>query len=563
MKNISSQDLRELRNKFWESKQHKYIPEASLIASWKESTALFNVAWMQQLIPYLMWKAHPLGKRVFNIQKCVRTVDIEEVWDASHLTFFEMMGNWSLWDYFKNEAVTWSREFLTSPDYLWLDPRKLAVTVFAWDESAPRDETTANKWQEVWLPAERISYLPADNNRWSPGPVGPCGPDTEIFYRVGESEFPAEWSNVWNDEDNWMEIWNNVFMEFYRDESWTLSKLNNHNVDTGMWFERMCCVMQQKESVYDTDVFSASLKKLEELTGIKYEQQTRRFRIIADHIRTAFMLINDWLIPSNVWAGYVLRMIIRRFYYNLILLKKLNSDEIGKFIDEFFVAFKWLREFDEPRIKKTLIDEISQFEKTIHKWEWILQDLLSKIVDKWTVAKIKHSDKVNRIHDKIESKKEELHNKIVQHAANKLSWDQIFMLYDTYGFPLEITKEIAAAKWVELDIEWYQKALEQAKEKSRQSTKEMFKKWIDRSKYLEWIPQTKFIGYKKFETSDVKLLKDFDVNWQRVLIFDKTPFYPEMWGQMWDKWTIELDDWSIVRVINVQTFAGVILHIIE
>ena len=135
MKNISSQELRELRNKFRESKQHKYIPEASLIASWKESTALFNVAWMQQLIPYLMWKAHPLGKRVFNIQKCVRTVDIAEVWDASHLTFFEMMGNWSLWDYFKDEAVSWSWEFLTSPDYLWLDPKKLAVTVFAWDES--------------------------------------------------------------------------------------------------------------------------------------------------------------------------------------------------------------------------------------------------------------------------------------------------------------------------------------------------------------------------------------------------------------------------------------------
>ena len=529
MKNLSSKELRELRNKFRESKQHKYIPEASLIASWKESTALFNVAWMQQLIPYLMWKEHPLGKRVFNIQKCVRTVDIEEVWDASHLTFFEMMGNWSLWDYFKNEAVTWSWEFLTSPDYLWLDHKKLAVTVFAWDESAPRDETTANKWKEIWLPEDKISYLPADNNWWSPGPVGPCWPDTEIFYWVWESEYPTAWSNVENDEDNWMEIWNNVFMEFYRDETWTLSKLNNHNVDTWMWFERMCCVLQQKESVYDTDVFLPSITKLEELTWIKYADQSRRFRIIVDHIRTAFMLINDWLIPSNVWAWYVLRMIIRRFYYNLILLKKLNINEINKFIDEFFIAFKWLREFDEPRIKKTIIDEISQFEKTIQKWEWILQELISKIAWTW----------------------------------NKLPWDQIFMLYDTYGFPLEITKEIAAAKWVELDIPWYQKALEEAKEKSRQSTKEMFKKWVDRSKYLEWIPQTKFIWYKEFTTSDVKLLKDFEVNWQRVLIFDKTPFYPEMWWQTWDKWRIELDDWNKVKVVNVQTFAWVILHIVE
>ena len=529
MKNLSSSQLRELRNKFRESKQHKYIPEASLIASWKESTALFNVAWMQQLIPYLMWKAHPLGKRVFNIQKCVRTVDIEEVWDASHLTFFEMMWNRSLGDYFKNEAVTWSREFLTSPDYLWLDPRKIAVTVFAWDESAPRDDTTANKRQEVWLPADKISYLPADNNWRSPGPVGPCGPDTEIFYRVGESEFPTEWSNVENDEDNWMEIWNNVFMEFYRDESWALSKLNNHNVDTWMGFERMCCVLQQKESVYDTDVFLPAIEKLEKLTWIKYNEQSRRFRIIVDHIRTAFMLVNDWLIPSNVWAWYVLRMIIRRFYYNLILLKKLNINEVDKFIDEFFVAFKWLREFDEPRIKKTIIDEISQFEKTIQKWEWILQELLNKTEWTW----------------------------------NKLPWNQIFMLYDTYGFPLEITKEIAATKWVQLDIEWYQKALEEAKEKSRQSTKEMFKKWVDWSKYLEWISQTKFIWYKEFTTSDVKLLKDFEVNGQRVLIFDKTPFYPEMWWQTGDKWRIELDDGSKVKVINVQTFAWVILHIVE
>ena len=400
MKNISSQELRELRNKFWESKQHKYIPEASLIASWKESTALFNVAWMQQLIPYLMWKEHPLGKRAFNIPKCVRTVDIEEVWDASHLTFFEMMWNWSLWDYFKDEAVTRSREFLTSPDYLWLDPKKLAVTVFAWDESAPRDDTTANKRKQVWLPEDKISYLPADNNWRSPGPVGPCWPDTEIFYWVWESEYPTQWSNVENDEDNWMEIRNNVFMEFYRDEGWTLSKLNNHNVDTWMWFERMCCVLQQKESVYDTDVFLPSIIKLEELTWIKYNEQSRRFRIIVDHIRTAFMLINDWLIPSNVWAWYVLRMIIRRFYYNLILLKKLNINEVNKFIDEFFLAFKWLREFDEPRIKKTIIDEISQFEKTIQKWEWILQELLSKTAWTW----------------------------------NKLPWDQIFMLYDTMDF---------------------------------------------------------------------------------------------------------------------------------
>lgn len=530
MKNLTSNELRELRNKFRESKQHKYIPEASLIASSKESTALFNVAWMQQLIPYLMGKEHPLGKRVFNIQKCVRTVDIAEVWDASHLTFFEMMGNWSLWDYFKNEAVSWSWEFLTSPDYLWLDPKKLAVTVFAWDESAPRDETTAWKRQEVWLPVDRISYLDADNNRWSPGPVWPCGPDTEIFYRVWESEFPTEWSNVWNDEDNWMEIWNNVFMEFYRDESWKLTKLSNHNVDTWMWLERMCCVLQQKESVYDTDVFKSSLNKLEELTWIKYENQSRRFRIIVDHARTAFMLINDWLIPSNVAAWYVLRMIIRRMTYNLMLLKDLDINWYKQVCTELLWTFKHLREFKEDEILRVLVEEIQTFLKTIQNGKAILEDFIQK-------------EKKNQ--------------------NNLFSGKEAFKLYDTYGFPYELTKEIVEENWLKINENEYNEAVKIAKENSRQATKEMFKKWIDWSKYLEWIPQTKFIWYKEFETSDVSLLKDFEVNWQRVLIFDKTPFYPEMWGQMGDKWSIELDDGTCVNVINVQTFAWVILHIVE
>lgn len=530
MKNLSSNELRELRNKFRNSKQHKYIPEASLIASSKESTALFNVAWMQQLIPYLMWKEHPLGKRVFNIQKCVRTVDIAEVWDMSHLTFFEMMGNWSLGDYFKDEAVSRSWEFLTSPEYLDIDPKKIAVTVFAGDESAPRDETTANKRKEVWLPESRISYLPADNNRRSPGPVWPCWPDTEIFYRVGESEFPPEWSNVWNDEDNWMEIWNNVFMEFYRDESGTLSKLTNHNVDTGMWLERMCCVLQQKDSVYDTDVFAPAITKLEELTWCTYAQQQRRFRIIVDHARTVFMLINDWLIPSNLAAGYVLRMIIRRMTYNLMLLKDFDINWYEKVCTELLETFKHLREFKKDEILRVLLEEIKIFLKTIQNWKAMLEELIQK-------------EKKNQ-------------NRF-------LSGKDVFKLYDTYGFPLELTKEVAADNWLEINEKEYNDAVNTTKENSRQATKEMFKKWIDRSKYLEWIPQTKFIGYDEFETEDIQLLKDFEVNGQRVLIFDKTPFYPEMWGQMWDKGTIQLDNGSNVKVINVQTFAGVILHIVE
>ena len=212
MQSLTSQEIRQRRSDFWTSKAHTHLPEASLIAD-KESTALFNVAGMQPLIPYLAGKEHPLGHRLFNIQKCVRTVDIDEVGDSSHLTFFEMMGNWSLGDYFKQEAIQWSYEFLV--EKLNFDPRKLAVTVFEGNEDAPRDEIAFEAWKKAGLPEERISFLDAKNNRWSPGPVGPCGPDTEIFYRVGESEFPPAGSNVKTDEDNWLEIWNNVFMEFY------------------------------------------------------------------------------------------------------------------------------------------------------------------------------------------------------------------------------------------------------------------------------------------------------------------------------------------------------------
>jgi len=529
MLSLTSNELREKWAEFWQSKNHVNLPEASLIAD-KESTALFNVAWMQPLIPYLAGKEHPLGHRLFNIQKCVRTVDIDEVWDTFHLTFFEMMGNWSLWEYFKNEAIQWSYEFLV--EVLGFDPRKLAVTVFEWNDEAPRDEVAASAWKKAWIAEDRISYLSEKNNWWSPGPVWPCGPDTEIFYWVWESEFPPEWSNVKSDEDNWMEIWNNVFMEFYRDEKGNFSKLSQHNVDTGMWFERLCKVLQWKYSIYETDLFAPFISLLEKVVWLKYEGNERKFRIVADHLRTSFMLINDGLTPSNVWAGYVLRMIIRRCYYNLILLKRLGIEEVEVFIKDSFVAFKGLRDFDEERIKKVLINEISQFEKTIHKWEWLLNELLAKIT--------------------ADSNQEK-----------KLSWDQIFMLYDTYGFPLEITKEIAAAKWVELDLEWYKKALENAKEKSRQSTKAMFQKTADWSKYLEWVPATEFVWYENLEYENVKLLKEIETeDGQRILIFDKTPFYPEMWWQNWDTWVIVLDDWREVEVISVQKVAWVILHFI-
>lgn len=532
MKQLTSTQLREIRKKFRISKQHTELSEVSLIAD-KSSTALFNVAGMQPLIPYLMGKEHPLGKRLFNIQKCIRTVDIDEVGDSSHLTFFEMMWNRSLWDYFKKEAVSWSREFLTN--YLEMDPRKLAVTVFEGDDSAPKDEETASHRKEVGLSVERISYLPAKHNRWSPGPVGPCGPDTEIFYRVGSTEFPPEGSNVKTDEENWMEIWNNVFMEYYRDESWKLSKLSKQNVDTGMGFERMCSVLQEKSTVYETDLFASAIMVIEKYSELKYKDNQKRFRIIADHARTAFMLINDGLIPSNIAAGYVLRMIIRRLVYNMMLLKDISLQEYQSFLQDILYTYKDLRNFNQSEILRVMLEEITSFKKTIQNGMLQLRNMIA-----WQVA-----------------------NKVWWMPKQSLPWKDIFKLYETYGFPFELTKEIAKEQWFEIDEGWYHKLLEESKEKSRQATKDMFKKGIDRSKYLEGVPQTEFIGYKVLETETPKLLKEIDIEGQKVLIFDKTPFYPEMGGQTWDSGSIELDSWEIKHIINTQKFAGVILHFIQ
>jgi alanyl-tRNA synthetase len=317
---LSSKDIRSLRHTFRESKGHTHFPPASLIAD-KTSTAMFTVAGMQPLIPYLSGQAHPLGDKLHDIQPCIRTNDIEEVGDNSHHTMFFMMGNWSLGNYFKKDAIWRSWEFLTQ--HLKLDPRKIAVTAYVWDDIVPQDSETASLRAEQWIPSDKISFLDANDNRWSPWPVGPCGPCTEMYYWIGESEYPGPDDNVKNDDSKWLEIWNNVFMEFYRDESGKLTKLEKQNVDTGMWFERICKVLQGKLSPYETDLFAPTIEVIEKLTGKSYayfttsqtpsEQASKEaasMRIIADHMRCATFLMAEWLIPSNEGRGYVLRRIV-------------------------------------------------------------------------------------------------------------------------------------------------------------------------------------------------------------------------------------------------------------
>lgn len=529
---VSSQEIWNLWNNFWRAKNHTFLPQASLIAD-KSSTALFNVAGMQPLIPYLSGQEHPLGTRLYNIQPCIRTNDLEEVGDDSHHTMFFMMGNRSLGDYFKKDAVTRSREFLT--EYLHLDPRKLAVTVYEGDAEVPEDNETAILWKLQGIPEHKISYLTADDNRWSPGPVWPCGPCTEIYYWIGEGEFPGEGDNVKKDDSQRLEIWNNVFMEYYRDEKGTLSKLTKQNVDTGMGFERICKVLQQKKSPYETDLFLPIIQVIEEGAQQSYHIHQKTMRIIADHMRSSTFLIAEWLIPSNEGRWYVLRRIIRRTYFQLYELTGGNYSfqnlihTIQKIIDTIITHYNNQAPFLDQKnkiIKDIIEKELTQFAKTLTQGQKILEKY---IIELW-------SHKV-------------------------LSGEKIFMLYDTFGFPVELTQEITQTKGITLDNDWFLQAMEQAKEKSRTNTAKINTKDIDRSIHTAWIQPTHFVGYTIFE-SDSQCLKTLEFDGYKVLIFDTTPFYATMGWQLHDIGTIE-DNGVTYTVFDVQQYNGIFLHFVR
>ena len=447
---LSSKEIRKRYLNYFESQNHVVIPSAPVVPE-NDPTVLFNTAGMQPLVPYLLWEKHPLWTRLCDTQKCIRTNDIEEVWDESHLTFFEMLWNWSLWDYFKNESIEWSYNLLTKE--LWIDPRKLAVTVFEWDEDAPRDEESADIWAEKWIPRDRISYLNKEENWWGPaGQTWPCGPDTEIFYWVWDSEFPPEWSNVWNDEDNWMEIWNNVFMEYLKDEEGNFKLASQQNVDTWMGLERIVAVLNGKKSVYDTDAFDYIIKRIEEVTWIKYDSDSkiRSIRIMADHIRSWVIMMSDGITPSNVDQWYILRRLLRRAireahkqWYNWNFLASVSEVIISNYSEVFSnisdKASIILEEMDreESQFKTTLEKGLKEFEKLVAGFEIAF---------------------------------ERTGKKVTQIAGPKA-----FKLYDTFGFPLEMTKELALERWLTVDEEWFNKAFEEHQAKSRAWAEQKFK----------------------------------------------------------------------------------------
>jgi len=439
---ITSNFLREKFLKFFADRGHAVIQSASLIPE-NDPSVLFTTAGMHPLIPYLLGQKHPKGTRLCDVQKCVRTGDIEEVGDDSHLTFFEMLGNWSLGDYFNHESIKWSYEFLTSPEYLGLDVNRISVTVFAGDEDAPRDEDSANVWKACGIPAERIFYLPKKNNWWIAGTTGPCGPDTEIFWDTGK---PACGPNCDPSCDcgKYLEIWNNVFMQFNRQADGTYLPLAQKNVDTGMGLERTVCVLNGLKSVYDIDLFAGALAKIQELSGKTYDETTKKaMRVIADHVRTATFLLGDpvGVVPSNVDQGYVLRRLIRRAVRmaNSLGMPKGSIAEIAKvYIEVYKDVYTELTE-NATKIIDELNKEEEKFSKTLVAGEKEFFKVISHI------------------------------------PGNIVPGGTAFKLYDTFGFPVEMTVELAAEQGYTVDLDGFKKKFAEHQAKSQAGSEQRFK----------------------------------------------------------------------------------------
>lgn len=439
----------ELRNKwlaFFQSKGHTIIPSASLIPE-NDPTVLFTTAGMHPLVPYLMGEKHPGGTRLCDVQKCVRTGDIDEVGDASHLTFFEMLGNWSLGDYFKKEAIAWSWEFLTSPEYLGIDPDRLAFSVFAGDENCPRDEESAAYWMQCGVKKEHIFFLPKENNWWGPaGITGPCGPDTEMFIDTGKPACGPNCSPAC-DCGKYLEIWNDVFMQYNKTAEGIFEPLAKKNVDTGMGLERTICILEGKKSVYDTEAFTGILAKISELSGKQYGESegiTKAFRIIADHTRCATFLIGDQrgVTPSNVDQGYVLRRLIRRavrYGRQLDMPANFLSEIAEVIINQYQAAYPELKQNREKILGELSLEE-ERFARTL------TQGL--------------------REYTKLTGSMEK---------GSMIDGATAFRLYDTFGFPIEITRELAAENGLNVDVDGFDAAFKAHQAKSHAGAEQRFK----------------------------------------------------------------------------------------
>jgi alanyl-tRNA synthetase len=436
---INSDKLKKLYLEFFQKKGHEFIPNASLIPE-NDPTALFTSAGMHPLVPYLMGQPHPSGKRLVNVQKCLRTSDIDEVGDSFHLSFFEMLGNWSLGDYFKEESIRWSYEFLTGKEWLNIDDGKLFVSVFAGDEKAPKDKESARIWEECGIPKDRIFYLPRKDNWWGPiGSTGPCGPDTEIFYDTGKEPCGSECKPGCSC-GKYNEIWNNVFMEYNRTPDGEYELLEQKNVDTGMGVERTVAVLQGKNNVYEIEKFVPLVNGIKEQAGIEgiSENQVRSVRIICDHSRAATFLLAEGIVPLNVEQGYVLRRVIRGAirHGRLLGIEDEFLSELSRITIETYVE-------DYPHLKSNEDFIVTELEKEYKKFNNTLARGLNRF---------------NRI------------------ARNKKKIDgkDAFLLYQSFGFPIEITKELGKENSIFVDVDGFYEEFEKHQKVSRAGADKRF-----------------------------------------------------------------------------------------
>jgi alanyl-tRNA synthetase len=435
-------NIKERYINFFLKNNHKQLNSASIIPE-NDPTSLFNTAGMQPLVPYLMGEPHPLGKRLVNYQKCFRLTDLDGIGDKTHHTFFEMLGNWSLGDYFKEESIKLSFDFLTKELNIPVD--KLAVTVFQGNDIVPKDIESANIWKSLGIKEARIAYLPVEDNWWGPaGETGPCGPDTEIFYYRSNDKTPE----VFNPEDkNWVEIWNNVFMQYNKTSDGTYIPLESKNVDTGMGVERMTSVLEGVNDNYETSIFKPIISKIEIIAGVKYEHETikRSMRIIADHIRAIVIISGDdaKIRPSNTDQGYILRRLIRRM---LRYAKKLDIDIKSDFTSDLVNIIIDMYKKDYPELERNkdailevIKNEQIKFSKTLEKGLKEFERIINNLSDK------------------------------------TINGETAFHLYDTYGFPIELTEELASEHSLKVDVSGFNLKFKEHQEKSRKGAEQKFK----------------------------------------------------------------------------------------
>ena len=435
-------DLKETYLKFFESKGHKIIPSAPIIPE-NDPTCLFNTAGMQPLVPYLKGEPHPEGKRLTDVQKCFRTNDLDSIGDTTHHTFFEMLGNWSLGDYFKKESISWSFEFLTKK--LEIPAEKLAVTVFKGNDIVPADTESAEIWESLGIKKDKIAFLSEEHNWWpNMELLGPCGPDTEIFYWRSEEPVPEKFDE---EDENWVEIWNNVFMQYNHEQNGTFTPLKNQNVDTGLGVERVTAILEGLTDNYKSSVWREIIQKIEGISGVSYdnEEYTRSMRIIADHIRAIVIIAGDdaGIKPSNTDQGYILRRLIRR---TIRYAKKLNID----------INSDW-----EQQLAELIINKYSKYYGELERNK---NDILETLKNEKL--------KFNRT---LEHGLKEFEKVVKNVEGTTINKDTAFRLYDTFGFPIELTEELAEERGLKVDTEGFKQKFAEHQEKSRQGSTGKFK----------------------------------------------------------------------------------------